>query len=270
MTARMTTRPDWTALNAYVDGELPPAEAARVAKALADDRSLARAAATLAQLKAAVHESCPEPEIEVSAVRPRRAAPRAALAACLVGLLALGVAALWMPFGDEAAPPPWLDTAWSAHTVWAEGSALSASTGPGAGQVLAAFSRLGPKAYLPDLTAAKLTLGRVAPALLAGPELEVLHLGYTGTRGCRVSLFILAGGGDLPQVFSQFGDGPRQSYAWRSASHGYLLMADGMDRSRLNLIARTLHEATRVHTPLGPEARTALSASREASPPCAS
>ena len=266
----MSARPDWTVLNAYVDGELSPTEAAEVAKAVAEDRTLAAAAATLTRLKAAVQDSYPVPEIAVPEP-PARRAPRVALAACMVVLLALGVAALWIPFGKDAAPPPWLDTAWTAHTIWAEEhTAQSAAGEPGAGQVLAAFSRLGPKAYLPDLTAAKLTLSRLAPALLAGPDLEAMHLGYTGTRGCRVSLFILAGGVGLPHVFSQFGDGPRQSYAWRSASHGYLLMADGMDRARLDLIARTLHEATRVHTPLDPEARTALSASRESSPPCPS
>ena len=38
----MTTRqPDWQTLSAYVDGELSAAEAAEVARALADDRTLA-------------------------------------------------------------------------------------------------------------------------------------------------------------------------------------------------------------------------------------
>lgn len=43
--------PDWAELNAYVDGELDGATAARVAAAVARDAGLAREVARLAQLK---------------------------------------------------------------------------------------------------------------------------------------------------------------------------------------------------------------------------
>ena len=48
-------RPDWATLNAYVDGELQPGEAARVARAVASDHALADATATIARLRATVH-----------------------------------------------------------------------------------------------------------------------------------------------------------------------------------------------------------------------
>lgn len=44
----------WERLNAYVDGELAPADAAAVASAVAQDPGLARRVATLARLKANV------------------------------------------------------------------------------------------------------------------------------------------------------------------------------------------------------------------------
>jgi hypothetical protein len=49
----MIERPDSTELNAYVDGELPPDQAARVAQAIADDRELAKEVAALLRLKTA-------------------------------------------------------------------------------------------------------------------------------------------------------------------------------------------------------------------------
>ena len=52
----MTDRnPSWRDLNAYADGELAPAEAASVARAVAESPALADHVATLARLKATVH-----------------------------------------------------------------------------------------------------------------------------------------------------------------------------------------------------------------------
>ncbi len=265
-----TSRPDWTQLNAYVDGELAPPEAAEVAQSLAGDRELAIAAATLAKLKATVHESAEVPDIEIPATSVRRVG-HGAIAACLLGILVLAVAALSIPLGGAGAPPPWLDKAWAAHEAWANaGPTRIAVREPNAGQVLAAVSRLGAQAYLPDLTSAKLTLSRIEPTALGSPDREAMHLGYRGTRGCRVSLFILTGGAGLPRAFTQLGQSPKQSYSWSSATHGYLLMADGMDQARLDLIARSLHQATRERAPLDVQTRTALRESRDKSIPCPS
>jgi anti-sigma factor RsiW len=264
------SRPDWTEVSAYVDGELAPPEAAEVARALAGNRVLAGTAATLAKLKAAVHESVEVPDIDLPEA-PIRRVPRGAIAACLVGVLALAAAALWIPLGGTDAPPPWLNKAWAAHEAWAKPTSTQATAREAnAGQVLAAVSRLGVEAYLPDLTSAKLTLTWIEPTRLGSPDREAMHLGYRGTRGCRVSLFILAGGADLPSAFTQFGAPPRRSYSWSSATHGYLLMADGMDQARLDLIARSLHQATRERAPLDAPTRTALRQSRDKSIPCPS
>jgi anti-sigma factor RsiW len=260
-------RPDWATLNAYVDGELHPGEAARVARAVASDRTVADATATIARLKAAVHETLEPGTCALPPAPPRRFA-RHALAACIAGL-AVATALLWYPFASEEAPPAWLGAAWAAHDSWA-GLHASGTPNPDAdaGQVLVAFNRLGADAYLPDLTAAKLVLNWVKPVRLGERQANAMHLGYRGTRGCQVSLFILSSGQDLPRVITAFGSGARRSYAWRNPSHGYLLMADGMDRARFDLIARTLQEATRTRAPFGPEVRSALRASREASTAC--
>ena len=49
----------WEQLNAYVDGELPPDEAADVAEAIAREPVLAREVAALTALKASVAQAAP-------------------------------------------------------------------------------------------------------------------------------------------------------------------------------------------------------------------
>ncbi|MCH6588383.1 MAG: zf-HC2 domain-containing protein, partial [Proteobacteria bacterium] len=79
----MTTRqPDWQTLSAYVDGELSAAEAAEVARALADDRTLAGRVASLTRLKATVQDMGEAAEITLPTPRRRHWRP-AALAASL-------------------------------------------------------------------------------------------------------------------------------------------------------------------------------------------
>lgn len=256
-------QPDWMTLNAYVDGELSASEAATVARALADDRALAQTVATLTSLKAAVHDGVEPVEIDLPA-RQRRIWRPVALAASLAALLVIGIFLLspWQGGNGTAV----LAQAWQIHDSWAQTVEPPAAAASG-GVVLAGLNYIGPKAYLPDLTSARLTLTRLETVILPG-TVDALHAGYRGTRGCRVSLLIVQGGADLPKELTIQDKGSRRGYAWRSGTHGYLLLADGMDPARLGLIAETVQRASLENSPFGPETRTALSESRARSIPC--
>jgi anti-sigma factor RsiW len=257
--------PSWETLNAYVDGELSAAEAAAVARALADNRQIAEQVAALTRLKAAVLEGMEPAGVTLPAPKPRRWRPLA-LAASLAAAMVLGT--IGVDRWQSPAAPAWMAGAWEVHRAWAAAPGPSAS--PDSGVVLAAFARLGPKAYFPDLAAAKLTLDRIVPLRLRGLAGEALHVGYRGTRGCRISLLVLSGAAALPVEMSMTETGGAQSYAWRSGTHGYLLLAKGMDGGRVALIAESLRRATLDNSPFGPETRSALKESRETSAPCLS
>ncbi len=262
----MTTgRPSWRTLNAYVDGELPAPEAAAVARALAHDRALAHQVASLTRLKATVQDEV-EP-IELAWPRPRRRIWRpAALAASLLLACALGLAAALAPW-REAGAPKLLAQAQTLHLAW---TALEGrpATPVRAGVVLATLHRLGPQAYLPDLSAARLTLGWLQALRLPGDAGPALHVGYRGTRGCKISLLVVRGGAGLPEALARYDEAALTTYAWRSGAHGYLLTAEGMDENRLELIARTVQRASLERSPFDGKTRTALRRSRERSVPC--
>lgn len=259
-------RPDWATLNAYVDGELSAAQAATVARALAEDRALAREVATLSRLKAVVQDGAEAADVEVPAARPRRRAP--AIAASVALLVVLGAALVFGPWQDTRRPA-WLAAAWAAHAAWAEAEPPAGPAPIGAGALLATLARFGASAYLPDLEPGKLTLSRLAEVALADGG-RALLAGYRGTRGCRVSLLILERPEPFGQALARHAAGPATAYAWRTQKHGYVLLAEGMDSERLALLAETVRRASIEHRPFDAETRTALRESRRHSVPCAS
>ncbi len=268
--------PSWETLNAYVDGELPAGEAAEVAQALARDRKLADRVVCLTQLKAAVQETVRNLEETIVIVMPgrlRRGWRPVALAASLVLAAAVGLAAIFMPRQGEP-PEAWVIQAHALHDAWIVAPDVT-PLGIG-GVVLMAQAQAGGKgylrAYLPDLTSAKLILTRVETVTLpqdsglAGGV--ALHAGYRGSRGCKVSLLILPGGETLPRELTRRDDAALRVFAWQTGSLGYLLVAEGMDEARLELIAATVHRTTLEHSPFDAETRTALRESRDRSAPC--
>ncbi len=288
-------KPSWRDLNAYADGELSAAEAAGVARAVAEDPELARQVAALARLKATVQEEgqavIPPGLSQLAKGAERQTAnkgeerarrtPRRFLWPAFGGLaatlafLVVGAAMLF-PLDPQPAQPAWLDFAQELHDDWA-GTAGSgardpvdeaAQTGdpPTADLLLASLSRLGPAALVPDLSDARLTVGYLRP--IASAYGEGLHVGYRGTRGCRVSLIIMTGGGELPETPTPFGSAGER-HAWRVGGLGYTLLASDMDPDHYAVILKTVHETSRSAAPLGPETRTALRSSRAQARPCA-
>ncbi|MGF1609901.1 MAG: anti-sigma factor family protein [Kiloniellales bacterium] len=256
-------------LNAYVDGELSAAERALIARASADDPEIAERIAQLSRLKAALHESVQDAAGRQSITLPHQPAgwPRRQVLAAALALAAfLGGAAL-LQIWQAGGGPAMLAQARSLHDAWQRQEAEVPAVGDGA--VLAALNELGPAALLPDLSAAQLILNHVMLRhRAAGPAL--LHAGYSGTRGCRVSLFLTKALAGVPRDLTLYKDGIERTYAWRSGGLGYLLLASGMDDARFDLIARSVHSATLEARPFGSETRAALAESRAASTPCLS
>jgi anti-sigma factor RsiW len=262
-------KPSWQELNAYVDGELSASDAAAVARALADDRILAEAVATLSLLKAATQESL-EPFALAPTAAKRRSWRKVALAASLAAALLIAAVVSFRPWDTAPQPPVWLAGAWQVHATWAQNEPAGVPAAVESGVLLAALHRAGPEAFLPDLSDARLTLSRLEIVTLPGASGEVLYAGYLGTRGCQVSLLVLSSGGGLTQTLTRYDRGAGRAYGWRGARNGYLLLADGMDENRLALLAETVRQASLERQPLDPTARTALRQSRETSVPCLS
>lgn len=263
--------PSWAELNAYVDGELDSEEAARVAAAAAADHRLAREIAQLAELKSSLQASAEAlpPELLQAPLRRHRARRVAqALAACI--LLAVMAGGLWLTY-PRLQPPTRLEatlqTAESLHETWLQGAGEAAE--PSAGVLLATLQDFGLPLQIPDLSDTRLSIAHIA---LAGPQRDVLHVGYLGTRGCQVSLLAFrsqekAVAGFPQKLTHRTGDG-EEAYFWKGGSVAYVLLADGMESERMALIARAVEEATRRLAPMPAKTRSALAHNREKSAPC--
>ena len=272
-------KPNWRDLNAYADGELLPSDAAGVARAVAEDPALADQVATLARLKATVQEqgeaplpaeltkicgTAPQPQD--GNTRPRRRAWALAGAVAATVAFVILAAALLTPVRQEAAQPAWRDFAVHLHQTWANAEPSEAAE-PTADALLASLSQLGQAAQVPDLSGARLTVGYLRP--LTSNHGHGLHVGYRGTRGCRISLIVLPSVPGLSEQPVMLAGEDGQQHAWRVGGLGYALLASGMDPGHYAVVLQTVHEASRRQAPVGPETRTALAESRTRSRPCA-
>jgi anti-sigma factor RsiW len=226
---------DLEALNAFIDGELSPDEHARIAARIAAEPSLARAHATLAQLRAGIADYAAEAEPPVLPVQTGRARWPVAAAAAMVALFA-GLAFVQL------------------H------SASSILTAPAAGVDDAAIQAvaLGGKPMIPDLSTAGLTLVRVD----RGTDSLRDHLVavYTGPRGCRLELHVRPLGSE-PIVAPQ----STHRHEWVDGAAVYELLAFGMPRKRFAVVAEAAEGQTRALS--GPDQHR-LREARRSAPPC--
>ena len=259
--------PSLECLNAYVDGELPGREASAVAALVAENREVAETVAALSRLKAAVQEGFAPQPAELPAPPPRPASRLPAIAACLAFLAFLAGTAI-AHIASLPGKPDWVAQAWALHDAW-QGQVPGDGEPDRPGDFLTAVSGFTAEVTIPNLTAARLRLVRFAAAD-GPPGTQTLHLGYEGSRGCRVSLFLISPYRRLPPALTDFGDGTALAYGWRIGGAGHLLLARGMDPERFRLIAESVHRATLEAAPFDAETRTALARSREESQPCLS
>lgn len=258
-------RPDFELLNAYVDGELDAERASDVANAVARDPGLAREVAMITRLRSAIAESVEVPPLDLPRHREAGAGRRGwALAAGLAAFVVAGT--MLAQQVDRPLPYAWLVPALKLHAAWAPPVAGFEPVGNGVRVTPAAGPALA-RAYVPDLTAAKLYVAYVSEGhRMAGRD--ALVVGYTGTRGCKVTLVVAPSAAPLDEEPVLFERGGREAYAWRTGRLDYLLVAEGMDAERFRLIAETVHRTSVERLPVDTETRTALLDSRRRSAPC--
>jgi anti-sigma factor RsiW len=226
-------RPSWQALNAYVDGALAPAETRHVEAAAAADPAVAaalaelgrakRATAALLELGLAGAPAAPALQPE----RPRRAGTRKHLwAAAAALLLVVAALALWRSgsSGDETAA--WLAQAQSRY------HAQLASAAPAEPALLPAV--LVGQAPVFDLGLAGLSLVETESRDGA------VYLGYQGSRGCRLGLWIAAAPAGLEAELRESLHEGLLLATWRQGQLGYALLSQDMDPRRFTGIARLL------------------------------
>lgn len=252
---------DWEALNAYVDGELDAGLTAEVAEQIARDPGLARQAAALTGMKAALTDTPDAPVFDFTPPATASRHRRRWLAIAASAAFILAASAFWATQFDQATPT-WLTAAAAAHASLA----AQQTDAPLYAEQVAAVAGFRP--YIPDLVAAKLSLAAAAPFAIDGPP-EGLILQYTGTRGCRVTYVAFPGEGfALDENLRPFASGGLTGYGWRVGAIGYALLAQGMDPDRLAVIAANVHAASRLHRPFDDAARTQLAQSRAESRAC--
>jgi anti-sigma factor RsiW len=259
MSARQVT---FETLNAYVDGELDAATAAEVARAVAEDPALARQVAALSRLRLAVAESIEVPPLAVPA--PPSKSGRAAAIAAGIALVVFIAGSILVANFDRSPGAHWLARTWQVHHGW---SVEEATAQPRPGLQFAQFAEAVPDAYVPDLSASRLSLVHAAIVPFTGRQ-RALLAGYRGTRGCKISLLVFSSPRDLGEGLSAFYEDGNEAYGWRTASLGYVILSDGMDSARFRLLAETVHKASRRHLPFDEETRIALRNSRDYSVPC--
>jgi hypothetical protein len=261
------SRPSFEELNAYVDNELPADRAADVAYFIAEDVTIARNVAALARLRSTIPEAVDVPALDLPSMKQPHHPRTAWLVAASVGFLLLVSGATFFSMHEQAARSHWLETAMSTHNSWhlpegdgAEGSATSIRETADQGENLIG-------AYIPDLSASKLSVVFVdtSPDSLVLPAIVV---GYAGTRGCKVTLLATTEKTDNHGEFRFLTEGEISAYGWRTGKMEYLLIAQGMDRERFDLIAESVYRASTERLPFDEETRTALLESRRKSMPC--
>ncbi len=253
---------DWPTLNAYVDGELSAADAAEVARAVAENEDLAHQVAVLTAMKAAVAASAPSFG-PLQANKPRRARVRyAAFAAMLLGLI--GALLVVVVDRHHAGTPEDRDIALTlaAHTAWranrqqsSEGSAHAVSS---------SLTQLNLNAYIPDLSPVDLRFSGISEL----PEGVGIHVGYEGRHGCTVSLTLFRTVKSLETPLQSVEYQGQVLHQWQAAGTRFLLVATGMDPERLARTAAVVHRLTLQRLPLDPAAVVALNEARSGAKPC--
>lgn len=264
----MTARPpDWRTLNAYVDGELDARAAGAVAEAAGSDPAIAGEIASLYRLKGVTHDLFPPapPDLALTLSRSARRRWRLAGIAAAALVAAVALAALWAGLGSErrALPADVLTTARALHSEWL--STQSGEAGEESPTLMSALGHFRQVPVVPDLESARLTITRVRLAEWAGGP--VLQVGYRGIHGCRLSLFVFTTA-EMPEAMVRVDEGLERAYGWRSNRLGYMLLARGMDRQMLDLIARKVEEETRTHTPFDEGTRNLLAVRKRQSESC--
>ena len=120
-------------------------------------------------------------------------------------------------------------------------------------------------APIPDLSAAQLTLTAFDRVKLG--NFEAIRLGYSGTRGCRISLYVLDR--DTPSARPEFAWSQGTEFSeWLSDERRYVLLSIGMDRRRFKHLAAKLEAFSRQPDRFDAETHQQLARAKNAAQPC--
>lgn len=256
-------------LNAYVDGELAPDQSAEVALAVARDPAMAARVAALSRVKSSLSGMAVVPPRSIVLAGPRWSKGLVAAAACFGLCLALlsALATGYLPY--TAQTDGWYRSAAVHHAAWAMERPSPNAPLIDANRYLIGVNRLQLPVHAPDLTSANLRLTYFRYYGERDGNRPALHLGYTGRRGCQVTLWVTAAERGLAAKLTETRQGDMRGFRWRVGEVAYALFATGMNEARLTAISEKVYEATSSGRGFNDESRIALEeASRGA--PCLS
>ena len=270
---------DQKTLNAFVDGELSTVESAKLVHDLAKNQQLADKINQLMQLKLAVQTYAEDPPCHlpsmdelVATAEKRRShnhqnilpawlgSQSARIAASAMVAVVLGAIIYNFVWLDKSTPSNLVNQALSAHRQWLE---QTEHNEPQNLHRLVAYHSRNTGIYIPDLTASKLRITMVAAFGHAG-----LQIGYKGTRGCHISLFLSPAESSRRKTLSESLIGNSRIYVWRENHYDYALAASGMDYNRLSLIANDIFKATQNMQPFDQRTKMAMILNRQQSQAC--
>jgi hypothetical protein len=217
-------------LNAFVDGELPSAEAARIATMVASDPLIAQRVAHLHHMKAALSTMSddlvlPASELPIRGTKHTLRGARALAAVCVLLLVVFWSAPVSGP-AQQGGNLPFM----AQHDHWVSHGA------EGADVVLPeSFDWLRPLMH-----ASGLTLVHYAQAG------NLQHFGFKGVNACRLSLFVTTQAGAVSPLQLSLTE-KVQHAQWHLDTKAFEMIARDMAPARFATVATSLHRDSRDH-----------------------
>ncbi len=262
----VTTKPTIEQLNAYVDGELSPDNAAKIANAIANDAEIAQMVSKLSMVKASLPGAVPErptlsfEQDEFAKAPPFIHASTLIKAACIAFLFIAAGLITYRSLAPDVQDSSWKQIAVTQHNVWAGDDGSVAKTG-----LNTKVSASGDFFRPPDLSAAKLSLVFSNTSKIGTSTL--IHYGYTGTRGCRLSLFVAEPAALQPKKIER--NMAIEYSEWQAGGRSYLLLSTGMDHERFANLAATIERYSNGQKLIDGETRLQMAMQRKDAAPCA-
>jgi anti-sigma factor RsiW len=244
-----------TDLHSYLDGELPPAERARVEGLLADDPQAAERLGQYRNLFELLHERydgvleepVPERLITVASAAKPRTKRILLRCAAVFAWVALGGLAGWHLHGvqtreDRAAAPVWAHRAAVAHIVYSPEVRHPVEVGADQEAHLVAWlsKRLGTPLRIPQLGSIGYSL--VGGRLLPGERGPAAQFMYQDSQGQRLTLYVRTNREQNRETAFRFAqEGNVRIFYWIDRSQGLALSGE-IDKEQLLRVATAVYQ----------------------------